>query len=90
MATDRDSYQKLVAELRQIATLGSIEGLLSWDEQTQMPPRGAELRAQPIAGGGQIPRHFGREQVDLDDGNSRQIPRSNVEIAEWEGAAAPP
>lgn len=39
------AYQDLIAILKRIATLSSIAELLGWDEETYMPPRGAELRA---------------------------------------------
>lgn len=38
-------YDTLVAELKQIALLGSVGSVLGWDEQTYMPPRAAEHRA---------------------------------------------
>ena len=38
-------YQQLVTELKEISLLGSVAALLDWDEQTQMPPKGAEHRA---------------------------------------------
>lgn len=40
---------KLVAALREVATLTSIGYVLEWDEQTQMPPGGADNRAQQKA-----------------------------------------
>src|SRR5687768_707082 len=38
-------YARLLAELREIALLRSVSSLLSWDEQTHLPPRGADHRA---------------------------------------------
>src|SRR6266850_1409479 len=40
-----DRYNKLIKTLREISTLDSAGSLLSWDEQTFMPKKGAELRA---------------------------------------------
>src|SRR3954452_12736641 len=40
------AYDSLVAELREIGLLSSVRALLDWDEQTQMPPKGAEQRAE--------------------------------------------
>src|SRR4051794_23701200 len=42
-------YQQLVTELREIALLGSVAALLDWDEQTQLPAKGAENRAAQAA-----------------------------------------
>lgn len=42
-------HQRLVTTLRDISLLDSIGNLLSWDEQTQMPVRGAALRADQAA-----------------------------------------
>lgn len=38
-------YETLVEHLREIQTLRSIGAVLGWDQQTQMPPGGAETRA---------------------------------------------
>jgi len=43
------TYRQLIDNLRQIATLSSVTALLQWDEETQMPPKGAELRATQIS-----------------------------------------
>ncbi|HEV2129537.1 MAG TPA: carboxypeptidase M32, partial [Longimicrobiaceae bacterium] len=42
-------YEKLTLALREAATLDSVVGLLSWDQETLMPPRGGALRAEQIA-----------------------------------------
>jgi len=39
----------LVTELKEIATLGSIGGLLGWDEQVLLQPKGVEFRSQQAA-----------------------------------------
>lgn len=44
-----DALPRLLHELRQIALLRSTLGLLGWDEQTMMPPGGAENRANQSA-----------------------------------------
>ncbi len=43
--TPIDAYRELLVELREIALLGSVASVLGWDERTQMPPKGAEQRA---------------------------------------------
>lgn len=45
MPNVNDRYNNLVKTLREISTLDSAASLLSWDEQTFMPKKGAELRA---------------------------------------------
>ena len=45
MPTASETYQSLLTTLKEITTLDSIGSLLSWDEQTQMPGKGADLRA---------------------------------------------
>src|SRR5882762_7971009 len=45
MGDPRGTYQRLIVSLREISTLDSAGSLLSWDEQTFMPKKGAELRA---------------------------------------------
>src|SRR5204862_3912888 len=42
-------YEALLRELRAVATLASVSALLSWDEQTHLPPRGATARADQAA-----------------------------------------
>ena len=42
---DAKPYDALVRELRDVATLQRVSAVLSWDEQTHMPPRGAAHRA---------------------------------------------
>jgi len=42
-------YEQLLTELRSIALLESCSHVLSWDEQTYMPPGGAEHRANQLS-----------------------------------------
>src|SRR5687768_18542194 len=42
-------YASLVAELREIGLLKSVSDVLHWDEQTQMPPKGAAHRGEQVA-----------------------------------------
>ncbi|MEZ6067295.1 MAG: carboxypeptidase M32 [Planctomycetaceae bacterium] len=43
------TYNELVDELRQVALLRSCGSVLSWDEQTYLPPAGGEFRAEQLA-----------------------------------------
>ena len=42
----QDTYSSLIAELRELSMLGSINAVLGWDEQTHLPTRGTEYRAE--------------------------------------------
>ena len=42
-------YQRLIEELRTTATLSSCADVLGWDEQTYLPPGGAEHRANQMS-----------------------------------------
>lgn len=44
--TMSDAYTLLIAELREIALLGTIQSVLGWDERTHLPPKGAPHRAK--------------------------------------------
>ena len=41
-----DAYAALSAHLKQTAALSGVSGLLSWDQEAIMPPKGAEQRAE--------------------------------------------
>ncbi|WP_437185988.1 carboxypeptidase M32 [Planctomicrobium sp. SH668] len=49
MAPLPEAYQSLVGRLRELAILRSCGAVLGWDEQTNLPPNGAELRANQLA-----------------------------------------
>ena len=40
------AYRKLSDEMRQLGLLGSISALVGWDEQTHLPAKGTEFRAE--------------------------------------------
>lgn len=44
-----DELELLRAALAEISDLGRARALLAWDERTQMPPRGAAVRAEQLA-----------------------------------------
>ena len=46
MIAEQSEYKELLKSLREIALLGSCSSVLGWDEQTYMPAKGAELRAE--------------------------------------------
>jgi carboxypeptidase Taq len=49
LANTESVYGSFIAELKQIAVLSSVGSVLGWDERTQMPPRGAEFRAEQLS-----------------------------------------
>lgn len=44
-----DAYERLTAKLKRAHTLGTVAGLLGWDEQVNLPPDSADLRAEQAA-----------------------------------------
>ncbi len=44
-----EPYQELIERIQRAQTLGSISGLLGWDEQVNLPPGAAEQRAAQLA-----------------------------------------
>jgi carboxypeptidase Taq len=48
------AYDDLRRELREIELLASINALISWDQETMMPPAGTSLRAEQAATLGQL------------------------------------
>lgn len=43
------TYQKLLAQMKEISALAQVGGLLSWDQETMMPPAAAAARAEQSA-----------------------------------------
>ena len=41
-----DAYEKFMQKVLEIDDIGHAQGLLSWDQETYMPPRGAAMRAR--------------------------------------------
>jgi len=48
-ASRPDHYTELCAHRRELATLGSVGALVAWDQETCMPPGGADARAEQAA-----------------------------------------
>jgi Zn-dependent M32 family carboxypeptidase len=44
-----DNYQRFIALVQEIATLGQAQAVLSWDQETMMPGKGAAARANQLA-----------------------------------------
>ncbi|MGY5853583.1 MAG: carboxypeptidase M32, partial [Candidatus Thorarchaeota archaeon] len=58
-------YEKLLMKVKEITLLGSSAGLLNWDMQTYMPPRGAGLRGEQL---GVISRIIYRMSTETETG----------------------
>ena len=43
------SYEELLARAKELIVLQSAAGVVSWDMETKMPPRGLSLRSQQLA-----------------------------------------
>ena len=43
------AYERLVAKLKRAHYLGTVAGLLGWDEQTMCPPGGRGARALQLS-----------------------------------------
>jgi carboxypeptidase Taq len=72
----RDSYAALLAHTRETALLQSTAAILSWDQETMMPPGGVAHRARQLA---QLARLAHEQSVD---------PRVAGWLADCEGDAA--
>jgi carboxypeptidase Taq len=48
-AATREAYEALIAHVREASLLGSTGSLLSWDQETLMPPAATAHRAQQLA-----------------------------------------
>lgn len=43
------TYDRLCKHMREVAILNSMQGLLGWDERTNLPPAGGEYRAEQMS-----------------------------------------
>ena len=44
-----EAYVQLMSRMKEIETVGQIQGLLGWDQEVMMPPKAAPLRAEHLA-----------------------------------------
>ncbi|NDC75800.1 carboxypeptidase M32, partial [bacterium] len=49
MTTSFPAYLELLARLRRIHVLGTVTGVLGWDEQVNLPPGAAVRRGEQMA-----------------------------------------
>ncbi len=45
----QEAYEELVARSKELYTIGSIDSLVSWDQQVNMPPKGISHRARMMS-----------------------------------------
>ena len=43
------NYDELISRVKELSVIESIGGLLAWDQETFMPPKGAQLRSESLA-----------------------------------------
>ena len=43
------NYKKLMAKIRDLTILQTVQSMISWDMETKMPPKGINLRSQQLA-----------------------------------------
>lgn len=44
-----EAYDTLMSHIREVETIGQIQGLLGWDQEVMMPPKAGPLRAEQLA-----------------------------------------
>ena len=47
--TTEVAYVELISKLKRAHVLGTVNSLLGWDEQVNLPPDSADLRAEQLA-----------------------------------------
>ena len=84
-----EPYQRLLARSKEIAILESTSSLLSWDQETYMPPQAIDFRAEQLAHlGGLSHRLFTAAEVGdwikrCEDGPLPEDSKEAVNVREW-------
>ena len=60
--TSQQAYEDLISHVKRTTALQQVEGLLSWDQETMMPPRGAEARAEQMAAMSSVTHAMNRDE----------------------------
>lgn len=47
--TSETAYEKLLARSREVSLIGTTSGVLGWDQETYMPPKGVAFRAEQLS-----------------------------------------
>src|SRR5688500_17362649 len=89
MTTEFGPYNELLERMRQIAMVGSASALLSWDQETYMPPKALAFRAEQMGYfSGWSHRMFIAPEVNrwLEECEQRGFPEGSkpaVNVREW-------
>ncbi len=63
-STGLAAYRRLISELRELALFASSASILGWDQETGMPPRGGQLRADQLSAlGAYVHQRYTRAEV---------------------------
>ena len=42
-------YDEFISRVKELSLVGSLAGLMGWDQETMMPPKGGQLRSDMMA-----------------------------------------
>ena len=42
-------YDEFISRVKELSLIGSLAGLMGWDQETMMPPKGGQLRSDMMA-----------------------------------------
>ena len=42
-------YDEFISRVKELSLIGSLAGLMGWDQETMMPPKGGKLRSDMMA-----------------------------------------
>ncbi|WP_316013419.1 carboxypeptidase M32 [Roseobacter sp. HKCCA0434] len=78
------AYDDLIAHVKQTEALSQVRGMIEWDQEAMMPPKGAEQRAQQVGALAAVlhsratdPR-VGEWLSDIDESALDEVERANV------------
>ncbi|MEM1060075.1 MAG: carboxypeptidase M32 [Verrucomicrobiota bacterium] len=82
-------YEKLVARGRELAVLGSTASVLSWDQETYLPPAGVAFRAEQMAELSSLAHtratapEIGEWLASCEGANGKLDPLQRANVREW-------
>ena len=41
-------YENFIGRVKELSLIGSLTGIMGWDQETMMPPKGGKLRSEII------------------------------------------
>ena len=42
-------YENFIGRVKELSLIGSLSGIMGWDQETMMPPKGGKLRSEMMA-----------------------------------------